>query len=478
MSSLKAIVAIVCIYATLPFVSIWFLLRILFSKHFLLKPFVRNDPLKYYDGKRKTAADQQKDFTVLVTGGKMSKSLAVARHLHATGRCRVIVVDSTEYWCCSTQFSKAVSKFYTLPNPRFDEAGFRKSLAKICKDEKVDAIIPVSAAAASVFECSAADHMKIPVLNYTADVVQMLDDKQDFSENAKSAGLLVPESWKVTTKDRVRELNTELLARNDKKKFIIKSIVYDAEHRRDLFLLPTSESSLDKYLSTITVAKDHPWIVQQFISGDEYSSYSVVENGNILLHVFSESSISNLNWEHLEENWGVYEWVEKYAKFLGGTGQLCIDWIIEDGVAYPIECNPRCSSCVTAFQTSPRVGDALLRMALGARGDHSTDLAAPLFSLQGFVEQACMKPLPKDNSYWVVDMFTRLIFSKTPGNFFDTLSKLSQGRDAVFQPNDPLPFFMLNYFHIPALLFSQMLSGKEWIKVDFCIGKIVQPGGD
>jgi len=31
---------------------------------------------------------------------------------------------------------------------------------------------------------------------------------------------------------------------------------------------------------------------------------------------------------------------------------------------------------------------------------------------------------------------------------------------------------------IPSLLALELLSGKPWLKIDFCIGKIVKEGGD
>jgi len=44
--------------------------------------------------------------------------------------------------------------------------------------------------------------------------------------------------------------------------------------------------------------------------------------------------------------------------------------------------------------------------------------------------------------------------------------------------DDPLPFLAMYLLQIPSLLFLELLSGKPWLKIDFCIGKIVKEGGD
>jgi len=44
--------------------------------------------------------------------------------------------------------------------------------------------------------------------------------------------------------------------------------------------------------------------------------------------------------------------------------------------------------------------------------------------------------------------------------------------------DDPMPFLAMYLIQIPSLLVLELLAGKPWLKVDFCIGKIVKEGGD
>jgi len=39
-------------------------------------------------------------------------------------------------------------------------------------------------------------------------------------------------------------------------------------------------------------------------------------------------------------------------------------------------------------------------------------------------------------------------------------------------------FLAMYLFQIPSLLVLELISGTPWLKIDFCIGKIVKEGGD
>ena len=51
-------------------------------------------------------------------------------------------------------------------------------------------------------------------------------------------------------------------------------------------------------------------------------------------------------------------------------------------------------------------------------------------------------------------------------------------KDAIFDWADPLPFLMVHHLQIPWLLAGNLLRRKDWIRIDFNIGKLVEPDGD
>ena len=52
--------------------------------------------------------------SVLISGGKMTKALQLARLFHQAGH-RVVLTESHAYWLVGHRFSRSVDKFYTLP---------------------------------------------------------------------------------------------------------------------------------------------------------------------------------------------------------------------------------------------------------------------------------------------------------------------------------------------------------------------------
>ena len=59
-----------------------------------------------------------------------------------------------------------------------------------------------------------------------------------------------------------------------------------------------------------------------------------------------------------------------------------------------------------------------------------------------------------------------------------TLRRIVRGKEAIFAWDDPIPFLAVHHLQIPALLVDNLRRGGAWHKIDFNIGKLVEPGGD
>ncbi len=71
----------------------------------------------FHKKQTKVAATEKKN--VLISGGKMTKALQLARFFHAAGH-RVVLTETHKYWLSGHRFSQAVDKFYTTPVPQKD----------------------------------------------------------------------------------------------------------------------------------------------------------------------------------------------------------------------------------------------------------------------------------------------------------------------------------------------------------------------
>jgi len=121
---------------------------------------------------------------------------------------------------------------------------------------------------------------------------------------------------------------------------------------------------------------------------------------------------------------------------------------------YGIECNPRTHSAITMFHDHPGVARAYLE-----------DGSPPI------------EPLPGSRpTYWLYHELWRML--SRPRTIPERMRVVARGRDAIFDRDDPLPFLMVHHLQIPWLLLGNLVRLKDWIKIDFNIGKLVEPAGD
>ena len=297
--------------------------------------------------KKQTTVTAAEKKNILISGGKMTKALQLARFFHAAGH-RVVLTETHKYWLSGHRFSRAVNKFYTTPVPEKDSQVYTQAIIDIVKRENIDIYIPVTSPIASYYDALAKPALSeyCEVFHIDAPTCEMLDDKFAFSEKARSFGLSVPKSFKITTPEQV--LNFDFSG--ETRKYIIKSIPYDSVRRLDLTKLPceTTEET-EAFVRSLPISPQKPWIMQEFIPGKEYCTHSTVRDGVLRLHCCCESSAFQVNYENVEHP-KIREWVTHFVKELGVTGQLSFDFIeAEDGEIYAIECNPRTHSAITIF---------------------------------------------------------------------------------------------------------------------------------
>ncbi len=65
-----------------------------------------------------------------------------------------------------------------------------------------------------------------------------------------------------------------------------------------------------------------------------------------------------------------------------------------------------------------------------------------------------------------------------PRRLPERFDALRTGRDAAFDARDPLPFLLVHHLQIPLLLLGNLLRRRDGLRVDFNIGKHVEPVGD
>jgi hypothetical protein len=78
-------------------------------------------------------------------------------------------------------------------------------------------------------------------------------------------------------------------------------------------------------------------------------------------------------------------------------------------------------------------------------------------------------------TYWFYHEMWRLL---TQSDRRQRLATVLRGTDAIFDWQDPLPYFMVHHLQIPWLLLDNLRRRRGWTRIDFNIGKLVENGGD
>ena len=433
---------------------------------------------------RTTAAEPR---TILVSGGKMTKALQLARSFARAGH-RVVLVESEGYRLTGHRFSQAVDRFHVVPRP--DAPGYAEALRAVVEREAVDVFVPVCSPVASYHDAVAGRLLGEPraggalppgagevfaglcspgasyhyagagrllgdrcaVMHLEPEMLARVDDKHAFATLAAALGLLVPDSHRITDPRQVLDFDFGAHPRP----YILKSIAYDPVRRLDLTRLPCpTPAETAAFVASLPISPDNPWILQEFIEGQEYCTHSTVRDGAVQLYACCRSSAFQINYAMVDHP-GIEEWVTRFAHAHRLTGQVSLDFIeaADDGRVYAIECNPRTHSAITMFHDHPEVARAYL------------DRDVPT-----------VRPRPSSRpTYWLYHELWRLL--ARPATVRHRLATIARGQDAIFDWSDPLPFLLVHHAQIPWLLLKNLLRGRGWVRIDFNIGKLVEPAGD
>ncbi|MEM1334865.1 MAG: ATP-grasp enzyme [Actinomycetota bacterium] len=389
--------------------------------------------------------------TVLITGGKMTKALVLARAFHRDGH-RVVLAETARYRWSGHRFSNCVDEFHVVPDAT--DPAFADAIERLVDQRHIDVFVPVSSPVSSRHEADAARRIadRCEILHVHADTILTLDDKDAFAASADQLGLAVPETHRIVDAAEVTGFDFD---QHPERRYLLKSIPYDPVHRLDMTTLPLATPAATRaHAEQLPIGPDQPWVLQEFVLGDEYCAHATVRAGSLMIWACCRSSASQLNYEMVERP-DMKQWVRTYVAALELTGQVSFDFIVDaDDRALAIECNPRPHSAITLFHGHPDLARAHL--------DDDLDTIVPL-------------PDARPTYWWHQELWR---LATDPRTAPARLRELSRGRDALLDPHDPLPFLLVPHLQIASLLVGALRRGTDWVKIDINIGKLVEPDGD
>ncbi|PYH47086.1 uncharacterized protein BP01DRAFT_372449 [Aspergillus saccharolyticus JOP 1030-1] len=425
--------------------------------------------------------------TILVTGVSMTKGLTIARLLAQHTPHRIVAADTEPIPFTSPgRYSRSIAQFHRLASPQgTNPKPYVDALLDLIRAENVHLWISCSSVVGAVEDGEVMRSVRrergkrFNAVQFDSDVVGKLHEKDAFIEYIQSVGLLVPESHRCTSVAQ----ETEKKFTEPPQKFILKPIGVDDKARSQMMtLLPLAAgpNSTSAYLSTLDISPSNPYILQQYITGPEYCTHSLVVRGQVKAFVACPSSDLLMHYAALPADSALstkmLEFTQRVAEDGGEdfTGHLSFDFLVEgqghDAKLYPIECNPRAHTAVVLFKDTPAMAEAYLSCF-----DSELSMRKPLV----------VPTKPTQRCYWIGhDLVTLLLIPiltllagegsvEEAKRGIETLwHHLVHWRDGTFALWDPMPFFVLYHVYWPSRFVESLIRGQEWSRINVSTTKM------
>ncbi|MCP4440363.1 MAG: ATP-grasp domain-containing protein [Aureispira sp.] len=275
---------------------------------------------------------------ILLTGGRAPATLHLAR-LFKRQKHKVYIADTFGYNLSGV--SKYVDQSFIIPPPRQQPKAFVNQLRILIKDYSIDLLIPTCEETFYVAQYQEAFARYCQVFTSGIKLMEQLHSKWNFNQLLRWLELPYPKS--VLTHSRA-ELNKavgqfhKFVAKPTYSRFADNVIIDDK-----------------KALEDISINHQQSWVVQEFIEGDHFCSFSVVDKGRLTAHSVYPVSYRVGNgaavyFESIDIP-KIKDIITKIIQTTKYTGFLSFDFIksSKDGQYYTLECNPRLTSGIHLF---------------------------------------------------------------------------------------------------------------------------------
>ena len=443
--------------------------------------------------------------TVLITGVGTAQGLRIARAFYETGHDVIGADFAVANIPVNARFSKALKKFYRLrsPNERAGATRYLQDLINIVETEQVDLWVSCTSQVSATEEGQAGELLEhrtnCKSLQIDAASAGVLGDEDGFVRYASSIGLPTPETHEVRSRAAVHDVLNQA---NGRKQYTMKAIAEPnaVKKKPSRHMLPRRTlSQTYNHVSTIKISKDQPYVLQQYITGEEYKTCSIIVDGELKAFVACPAAQSP-GLQALPTSSGVGKAMLNFVKTFiiksstPYTGHLSFNFLVEEiaterGIQQdilPIDCSPRTSSSLILFAT-PRGSIDLVRAYLEALPPSAEgingfsgltdanyspgDVAVPSSTAPGLYFSG--QDLISLVMYPLLQLLTfKIGLLQFVHHCVTFLNHLLFWQEGTFQIWDPLPWFWLYHVYIPVQLLGSIWLGKNWSSIDLAQGTL------
>lgn len=301
---------------------------------------------------------------IALTGARAPATLELAHLLRAAGHA-VDLVDSVP-WTVS-RWSRVLGPVWRIPSPRLSRAACVASLRALASQRRWDAILPTCEEIFHLARAVATDAnaLGVPLWAPATSMLEQLHHKGTFMQLAREAGLPTPETHVLSSPLGRRDERREACAGA----WVLKPAWSRFGTRVHLV------ADGDAWPRDVHPSAAEPWVLQRWLRGAAWCTWSVVRDGQLLAHSAYQveataGAIGAAVAFTMRAHGGIANWVSRFAAAHRLTGQFAFDFIDTERGPLPLECNPRLTSGVHGFRGNATLGARVVQaFSCGALDD-------------------------------------------------------------------------------------------------------------
>ena len=288
---------------------------------------------------------------ILVTTSRMPFALEMVRRFGDAGHT---VFASDTFRTAPGSHSRHVARAFVTESPRFAPVEFVRDVIRILASERVELLVP--SFEESFCLSASLDALQAHARVFTAplDVLRRLHDKAALVGLAGELGIAVPPSAVVSDAAGLRA------AVSGRSGWFARP----AYSRGGVDLLTdTGPLAGAVELDACQPTADNPWLVQDFVHGEDVCTFSTAHDGRLTSHM---AYVHPRTIEHAGgiafESVDAPETLAVTQRLVGAlryTGQIGLDFLRSGRGLFLVECNPRATSGLALMPTEMYVGGVL-----------------------------------------------------------------------------------------------------------------------
>jgi hypothetical protein len=286
--------------------------------------------------------------TVLITGARAPVAQDLARACRAAGY-RVHLADSAASH--AARALRPAFPVHRLPPPRQAFAAFREAVRDLIEEIGAEHVIPTCEEVFWLAEAARRDGYADRLFAPGLGLLRRLHSKAEFPEFAAGLGIAVPGTEVLEGPidvDRLPHPLVELVLKPEFSRFATHALIAPSPRQ----------------IERIRPSPTRRWVAQRRIRGEELCSWAALHDGRVTAFAayrprWRQGRAAAFMVEAVASP-AIRQVSERIGAATRMTGHLSFDLILDaDGMAHPIECNPRAVSGLHLLDASADLGRAV-----------------------------------------------------------------------------------------------------------------------